>query len=154
MTSIVVAAGAASGGHLQRYTGMEAGGHSGAGASDGQIGHRHPVGMFSSIMHPGHDRLRAGDRDREAVAELLRCEHLCGRLERDELERRLESCLIATTYADLWQLVADLPNGAPAVSTGRPPPARATARSRARATIGSAGVRRRLRRCWPRNPYV
>jgi hypothetical protein len=58
---------------------------------------------------PSDRSLRASDDDRERVAELLRAEHLAGRIDDAELEERLERCLAARTYADLDQLVADLP---------------------------------------------
>jgi hypothetical protein len=73
--------------------------------------------------HQGpRDRLlRAGDNDREAVAVILREQHLAGRLDSDEFHERLDHCMAAKTYADLDELVADLPG-----STGE---ARATSRS-------------------------
>ncbi len=53
--------------------------------------------------------LRAGDPDREAVAQLLSQQHLNGRLDNAEFEQRLERCLAARTYAELAALTADLP---------------------------------------------
>jgi signal transduction histidine kinase len=53
--------------------------------------------------------MRAGDRDRELIAEILREQHLAGRLDSDELEHRLERCLAAKSYAELDALTADLP---------------------------------------------
>jgi hypothetical protein len=53
--------------------------------------------------------LRVGDREREAVGELLREHHVEGRLDADEFQGRLEQALAAKTYADLDALVADLP---------------------------------------------
>jgi hypothetical protein len=58
---------------------------------------------------PRDRSLRASDDDRESVAALLRTEHLAGRIDETELEERLERCLSARTYADLDQLVTDLP---------------------------------------------
>jgi signal transduction histidine kinase len=58
---------------------------------------------------PRSERLRAGDRDRDEVAEVLGEQHLAGRLDHGELERRLELCLTASTYAELGAIVADLP---------------------------------------------
>jgi len=58
---------------------------------------------------PRDRSLRASDGDREAAAELLRAEHLDGRIDDSELEDRLERCLSARTYAELDELVADLP---------------------------------------------
>jgi hypothetical protein len=58
-----------------------------------------------------HDRsLRVGDREREAVAELLRQHHVEGRLDADEFQERLEHCLAAKTYGDLDRLIADFPS--------------------------------------------
>jgi hypothetical protein len=54
-------------------------------------------------------QLRAGDADREIVAARLRDEHLAGRLDADELDRRVGRCLAARTYAELNALTADLP---------------------------------------------
>ncbi|WGW11088.1 DUF1707 domain-containing protein [Saxibacter everestensis] len=53
--------------------------------------------------------LRAGDNDREAVAEVLRQSAGDGRLDLDELDERLERAYAAKTYAELDELVADLP---------------------------------------------
>jgi hypothetical protein len=57
-----------------------------------------------------HDRgLRAGDADRESVAEFLRDQHLAGRLDTDKLQERLDHSYAAKTYAQLDAVVADLP---------------------------------------------
>lgn len=53
--------------------------------------------------------MRAGDSDREFVAEILREQHLSGRLDSGELEERLERCLAAKSYAELRAITADLP---------------------------------------------
>ena len=52
---------------------------------------------------------RAGDADREAVAERLRIAAGEGRIELWELEERLGQAYAARTYGDLAALVADLP---------------------------------------------
>lgn len=74
---------------------------------------------------PRDRSVRASDEDRETVAALLRAEHLAGRIDDTELEERLERCLSARTYADLDQLVADLPRPerpqAPRRRRGAPP---------------------------------
>ncbi len=54
-------------------------------------------------------RLRAGDSDRDAVAEQLREAHAEGRLTLEELEERLGKTYAARTFADLTPLTADLP---------------------------------------------
>jgi hypothetical protein len=55
-------------------------------------------------------KLRVGDSERETVTGILRQQHLDGRLDADEFQERLERCLTAKTYADLDELVADLPS--------------------------------------------
>jgi Domain of unknown function (DUF1707) len=52
--------------------------------------------------------LRIGDRERDAVATVLREAAVAGRLSMEELDDRLEAALQAKTYADLDPLVADL----------------------------------------------
>jgi hypothetical protein len=58
---------------------------------------------------PRDRRLRAGDVEREAVAAILRREHVAGRLDNDEFDERLTRCLAAKTYADLDELIVDFP---------------------------------------------
>jgi Domain of unknown function (DUF1707)/Domain of unknown function (DUF4190) len=60
---------------------------------------------------PGGERgkLRACDADRDRVAELLGVAYSEGRLSKDEYDSRLESAFSARTYADLDQIVTDLP---------------------------------------------
>jgi hypothetical protein len=53
--------------------------------------------------------LRVGDQERDAVAEILRRRHVEGRLDAEEFNTRIDRCLAAKTYADLDQLIADLP---------------------------------------------
>jgi Domain of unknown function (DUF1707) len=61
--------------------------------------------------HGPRDRqLRVGDGDREAVGEILRQQHVEGRLDTDEFQERLERSLTAKTYAQLDELVADFPD--------------------------------------------
>jgi Domain of unknown function (DUF1707) len=54
-------------------------------------------------------KMRAADADRDRVAGLLTTAYSEGRLSKDEYDARLESALSARTYADLDQVVADLP---------------------------------------------
>ena len=54
-------------------------------------------------------KLRACDADRDRVVEHLNVAYSEGRLSKDEYDGRLESALSARTYADLDQLVTDLP---------------------------------------------
>ncbi len=53
--------------------------------------------------------LRAGDADRERIAERLRESHAEGRLDIDEFQQRLERCYEAKTFGELGALVRDLP---------------------------------------------
>lgn len=52
--------------------------------------------------------MRASDSDRELVVEILREQHLVGRLDSDEFEQRLERCLTASSRAELHTITADL----------------------------------------------
>lgn len=54
-------------------------------------------------------RMRAADADRDRVVEFLSTAYSEGRLSKDEYDARLASALSARTYADLDQLVTDLP---------------------------------------------
>lgn len=68
--------------------------------------------------------MRAGDSDRELVVEILREQHIAGRLDSDELEQRLERCLTASSHAELYAITADLltPGGEHWVTRGRSGP--------------------------------
>lgn len=57
----------------------------------------------------GRGRLRAADADRDRVAGILGTAYAEGRLSKDEYDTRLETALSARTYADLDQVVTDLP---------------------------------------------
>jgi DUF1707 SHOCT-like domain len=82
--------------------------------------------MTTPYSHPGQSpqprgrSLRAGDRDRDAVADVLREQHLAGRLDSDEFQQRLDRCYAAKTYGELDELVADLPRDEPARPVRRP----------------------------------
>lgn len=58
---------------------------------------------------PDRKSLRASDRDRERVAEMLREAAGEGRLGLDELDERLNAVYAAKTYAELEPVVQDLP---------------------------------------------
>jgi len=60
-------------------------------------------------------KMRAADADRDRVVESLNTAYSEGRLSKDEYDGRLENALSARTYADLDQLVTDLP-AAPATA--------------------------------------
>ncbi len=57
-------------------------------------------------------KMRAGDADRDGVVERLNMAYSEGRLSKDEYDGRLDNALSARTYADLDQLVTDLPEPA------------------------------------------
>jgi uncharacterized protein DUF1707 len=71
------------------------------------------------------ERIRASDADRDHVTARLREHFAAGRLTSDELGERLSAALTAKTHGELRQLMADLPEPAPAApgSTQRPYPA-------------------------------
>jgi hypothetical protein len=54
-------------------------------------------------------KMRAADADRDRVVELLNVSYSEGRLSKDEYDGRLENAFSARTYADLDQIVTDLP---------------------------------------------
>ena len=58
--------------------------------------------------------VRAGDADREAIADRLRSSHAEGRLDAEEFQERLDRCYQAKTVGELEQLVGDLPRERPA----------------------------------------
>jgi hypothetical protein len=61
--------------------------------------------------------MRAADADRERVAGILGTAYSEGRLSKDEYDARLEGALSARTYAELDQVVTDLPVPVPAART-------------------------------------
>ncbi|RKS68860.1 uncharacterized protein DUF1707 [Actinomadura pelletieri DSM 43383] len=64
------------------------------------------------------DEIRVGDADRDAVMLALHDHFAAGRLDRGELDERLDTALAAKTHGDLRALVRDLPP-----PTGLPEPA-------------------------------
>jgi hypothetical protein len=58
---------------------------------------------------PQDRSLRVGDKERDAVVEILRMRHMEGRLDADEFQTRIDRCLAAKTYAELDALLADFP---------------------------------------------
>jgi hypothetical protein len=62
-------------------------------------------------------QMRAADADRDQAAGVLGTAYSEGRLSKDEYDARLEATLSARTYADLDQVVTDLP--VPSVTDGR-----------------------------------
>jgi Domain of unknown function (DUF1707)/Domain of unknown function (DUF4190) len=69
-------------------------------------------------------KMRAADADRDRVVGFLNTAYTEGRLSKDEYDARLDSALSARTYADLDQVVTDLPVASAAVV---PPAAKTTA---------------------------
>ena len=67
------------------------------------VGDRYPV------AGSGRGNMRAADADRDRAVEFLKLAYSEGRLSKEEYDGRLESALSARTYADLDQLVTDLP---------------------------------------------
>jgi|SRR5579875_47630 len=59
----------------------------------------------------GHGpHVRAGDADREQIADRLRSSHSEGRIDLNEFQQRLERCYEAKTFGELGTLVSDLPS--------------------------------------------
>ena len=61
----------------------------------------------------GRDEMRAGDKDRQLVADRLKAALDEGRLDIGEYDERLQRAYAAKTYADLDGLLADLPSTVP-----------------------------------------
>jgi hypothetical protein len=61
----------------------------------------------------GREDMRAGDRDRQAVAEQLKTALDDGRLDLGEYDERLQRTYAAKTYGDLDGLLTDLPGTVP-----------------------------------------
>jgi Domain of unknown function (DUF1707) len=73
-----------------------------------------------SRRSPVDRNLRAADSDRQAIGDILRREHVAGRLDSDEYADRYGRCLEARTYAQLDELIVDLPGEKePALEVGR-----------------------------------
>jgi len=62
---------------------------------------------------PGQPWMRAATADRDRVIDLLTAAYGEGRLTKDEFDERSARALAGKTYADLAQVVGDLPGGAP-----------------------------------------
>ena len=76
---------------------------------------------YDPVDGPRDRSLRVGDRERDAVGEILRRRHLEGRLDAQEFEDRLGRCLAAKTYAELDALISDFPReGAESRRAGQP----------------------------------
>ncbi|WP_420330327.1 DUF1707 SHOCT-like domain-containing protein [Micromonospora endolithica] len=86
----------------------------------------------------GRGEMRAADADRQAVADRLRVAVDEGRLDLHEYDERLQRAYAARTYADLTDLVADLPAPAAGPTWGAERPAPAGAEASALAVAGAA----------------
>ena len=79
------------------------------------VGHGYPAAG-------GRGQMRAADADRDRAVSFLTTAYTEGRLSKDEYDTRLETALSARTYADLDQVVTDLPGA-------RVPPVRQVTRT-------------------------
>lgn len=61
----------------------------------------------------GDEWMRAADRDREEITEILREAYAEGRLDQAELDERTDAALRARTWGELRRLTADIPPPAP-----------------------------------------
>jgi Domain of unknown function (DUF1707) len=66
-------------------------------------------GNYSRRSGPRDRQLRVCNAERDAVADILRREHLDGRIDNDEFDERVGRCLAAKTYAELDALIGDFP---------------------------------------------
>lgn len=89
--------------------------------------------MMTGQGHPvaGDGRMRAADADRERVAGILGTAYTEGRLSKDEYDARLDAAMSALTFADLDQVLSDLPGAratavVPATAKGTVAPVAAT----------------------------
>ncbi|WP_207939185.1 DUF1707 SHOCT-like domain-containing protein [Actinomadura darangshiensis] len=80
---------------------------------------QHKAAQHQPAQHKArHDEIRIGDAERDAVMVALHDHFAEGRLDRGELDERLDAVLTARTHGDLRALVRDLPS-----PTGLPEPA-------------------------------
>lgn len=74
------------------------------------------AGTGGLVPSGGLGHIRAADVDRDRVAGILGTAYTEGRLSKDEYDTRLDVALSARTYADLDEVVRDLPVPVPAVT--------------------------------------
>jgi hypothetical protein len=65
--------------------------------------------------------LRASDADREQVIDALKAAFVQGRLTKDELDPRVDRIYASLTYADLAEVIADIPTALTGARSARPP---------------------------------
>src|SRR3954470_6614063 len=68
---------------------------------------------YSLRSEPKVRQLRVGDAEREGVGDILRREHLAGRIDNEEFDERVARSLAAKTYDELDQLIRDFPGSEP-----------------------------------------
>jgi hypothetical protein len=74
------------------------------------------AGTGGLVPSGGLGHIRAADVDRDRVAGILGTAYSEGRLSKDEYDTRLDAALSARTYADLDEIVRDLPVPVPAAT--------------------------------------
>lgn len=89
----------------------------------------------------GPGGLRVSDAERSAVADALSHHYADGRLDRVELDERLDRAMSAKTRSDLAGLFEGLPGPADPVATAIVPPAAAVARA-GRGAVAARGPHR------------
>jgi len=77
------------------------------------------AGQGDPVAGGEHGSVRAADADRDSAAAMLAAAYSEGRLSRGEHDARLDAALSARTYADLDQLVTDLPAAPPIAARNR-----------------------------------
>jgi Domain of unknown function (DUF1707) len=90
--------------------------------------------------------LRAGDADRDRVAEQLREHFAAGRLTPEEFQERLEATYAARTFGDLSPVLADLPAAQSKAAPSAPYPG--TAQSERSPVRHRSGQEKALRAVW------
>jgi Domain of unknown function (DUF1707) len=108
-----------------------------------------------SRRYPPERSLRASNADRDAIGDILRRHHVAGRLDTDEFAERYGRSLEAKTYAELDELIADLPADAePAPAAGVVPFGRWAAGDRTAKGAWPGGLRWAGRLPRPRPVFI
>jgi Domain of unknown function (DUF1707)/Domain of unknown function (DUF4190) len=102
--------------------------------------HGYPVtrGEGHPVTRGEQGLIRASDADRDHVAGMLGTAYTEGRLSRDEYDARLAAVFSARTYADLHQVVKDLPAAQPPAVSPVSPVAKTNAFAMASLACGLA----------------
>jgi hypothetical protein len=88
----------------------------------------------------GRAQMRASTVDRDRAVEMITNAYTEGRLTKDEHDMRVERAMTASTYADLDQMVVDLPGAVPVGLPARPLPPKSNALAIASLVCGLAQV--------------